>query len=170
MNQEQNVLQAAGLMGTSSTVSERTKTVTVYDPVVDPDGSKRGLAYRVEVQPDGVFYATTPYRSCAYMGGTKEEAIGSLLMGVGLLSRDGHFNPNEPESMGVPPIQHAIDVMSERLCWQIDRRREKVAEAQRRLAGPGDQLVELPNSISRDSDVVSALSTAIAALARVKDL
>ena len=63
------------------------------------------LTAGVHYQPDSphnnkqrafYFEASTPYRSCYYVGTTAEEALGALMKGVCLLSREGAINPNFP--------------------------------------------------------------------------
>lgn len=115
-----------------------------------------------------MFEAATPYRACVYQGETAEAAVGALLLGVGLLSRDGHMNPEHPTAKGVPPIQHAISVLSEKLVWHSERRREHLTnESTSGLDAPDDAAIQ---RIARDNEIISALATSIAALARVKDL
>ena len=127
-----------------------------------PADSDRNLRRR-----DIVFEAATPYRGCVYQGDTCEQAIGRLLLGVAILSREGSFDPHHPESNGTPIIQHAMTILTERMVWQLARRREH-------LDGNVDpnQMVDpaAVQAVARDNEIVSALGTAVAALARVKDL
>ena len=125
---------------------------------------------RENIHARAVFYeASMPYRACIYQGDTPEAALGALLLGVGLMGRDGHMNPEQPTVKGVPPVQHAISILAEKLVWHSERRREHLTNE------PTAGLME-PDSdaafqrISRDNDIISSLATSIAALARVKDL
>lgn len=117
-----------------------------------------------------VYEAATPYRACVYQAESPEAAVGALLMGVALFSRDGHMNPEHPTAMGSPPIQHVLSILSERLVWHSERRREHITNAPAD-ATPDQRLDEATIArISRDNEIISALATSIAALARVKDL
>lgn len=144
------------------------------------------------------YEASLPYRAIVYQGDTAEEALGNLLKGVCQLSREGAINPSNPFSAGSPPIQHAIHILTERLLLTVERRQDHLlmsgyaenpmhvgaltisgfaaeggddshSAATRR--GEAEQLGEqLLRAVSRDNEIVSALATAIASLARVKDL
>jgi len=111
------------------------------------------------------YEAKTPYRDITFVGKTLEEAVGAMLKGVALLARCGSFNPEQPQLPGVPPIQHAIEILTERLAGQTERRREKLP-----VDGPIPPAEQNLASIARDNEIISALATTIAALARVKDL
>lgn len=124
------------------------------------------------VQQDGGYFASTPYRQVYYHGDTAEEAIGFMLRGMAELGRNGAIDPDEPERPGAPPVQHALTVLVRRLTWQLERRREKLEHAG---ATPGDDaaLMELVNKhaeFTRDNEIIAGLATAVAALARVKEL
>lgn len=149
-----------------------------------------------------IFEASTPYRHCVYQGDTAEEAIGCMMKGMALLSREGAINPNNPHGIGSPIIQHAMEVLSERLLWNIEQRQNHLvmggyadspsniwpspyASARYTAGAVGgegkDDSVskqaredafneQMVKTVARDNEVVSALATAIAALARVKDI
>lgn len=121
-----------------------------------------------------VYYeASTPYRGCVYQGDSPEAALGALLLGVGLLSRDGHFNPEHPTASGSPPVQHAIHILTERLLWQVERRKDHITHANEPRGIPyveSEEWKQALTAVGRDNEIISALATSIAALARVKDL
>lgn len=133
-----------------------------------PVGKLDGFAYEVRTI-DGHFEASTPYRPIAYVGVTREQAIGIMLHDVARLARVGHMDPDRPAEKGSPPIQHAIHILSQRLLWQVERRREHLEFSP---ALPDESIADevLIKSVARDNEIVSALATSIAALARVKDL
>lgn len=128
------------------------------------------------------YEASTPYRAVVYQGATPEEALAALLKGHCLLSREGAINPNSPYEPGSPPIQHAVHILTERLVSAVERRKDHLlmsgyAENPAHVGAltvngiSDDELNEqLLRSVARDNEVVSSLATAIAALARVKDL
>jgi hypothetical protein len=101
-----------------------------------------------------VYEATTPDRRVVWLEKTPERAVAAMLHGVAMLARDGSMDPNEPGRVGAPPIQHVLNILSERLAWHVARRRESYLAAAQ----------------ARANEVISALGTAISALARIKDL
>jgi hypothetical protein len=117
------------------------------------------------------FAAFTPYRSIVWTGTTASSAVAGMLHGLADLARNGSLNPSNPHAAGDAPIQHAIHVLTERLAWQVDRRKEALGDV-----GPDEPISESVNHdkalgrVSRDNEIISALATAISALARVKDL
>lgn len=119
----------------------------------------------VKEHAEWMYEATTPYRNCVWTGYSQEEAVGAMLKGVAEMARDGSINPARPADLGAPPIQHAIELLTERLMWQSDRRREKVVGG-----GPLSPVSDYITAIARDNEILAGLATAIAALARVKDL
>lgn len=159
-----------------------------HDSIKKDCGLEFTVTHLPEAVPDLCYEASTPHRSVAYGGRSPEEAIGALLLGMMFLARDGSINPNNPRMRGVPPIQHVIEVLNERLIWQIERRRERLDNA--KADGPGAPAAIPPSSndpeaktfhedllhqsalagIAKDNEIISALATSIAALARVKDL
>lgn len=120
---------------------------------------------------DGKTYYTaeTPYRAIVYCGSTPELAIGAMLHGVAELARKGSMNPADPSERGDPPIQHAIHLLTERLLWQVEQRHTHLLWLGETPNG-GTPKPEDTANIARDNEVISALATSIAALARVKDL
>lgn len=134
------------------------------------EGRKHGLEFTL--RKGEMFEAATPYRNCVYAGDTPAEAIGCLLLGVAELSRNGSIDPSRPNLSGSPPIQHAIHLLTERLLWQVELRREHLVEYGSPLgAGPAYHVEDdTVKAIARDNEIISALGTSIAALARVKDL
>ncbi len=144
------------------------------------------------------FEASTPYRASVYRGDTPEEALGYLLKGMALLSREGAINPSSPYYPGAPPIQHAIHFLTERLLCMVERRqnhlvmsgyaehpahvgaviisastgetKEDEQTKKAREAHYEELNEQMMRAVARDNEVVSALATAVAALARVKDL
>lgn len=132
--------------------------------------------YRVhKVVEDGAehYIAFTPYRAIVWTGGTVASAVGAMLHGVADLARKGSLNPSNPHDKGSPPIQHSIHVLSERLLWQIERRQEKAADLDPDGFPPsGENEIACARAVSlaRDNEIIAALSTSIAAMARVKDL
>lgn len=167
---------------------------------------KPGVHFALKVGEEGEtrYEASTPYRTCVYQGDTAEEAIGNLMLGMALLSRDGSINPNNPHSIGAPVIQHVIHVLTERLLWHVERRQDHLVmggytdttdltwpspyaakrfeaatttsssasgdDAQSKKAREDAFHEQMVKAVARDNDIVSALGTAISALARVKDL
>jgi hypothetical protein len=115
------------------------------------------------------YVAATPYRHVVWNGETPEAAIGSMMRSLAMYARSGHMNPKYPCEPGDPPIQHVMNILSERLAWQIERRHDNLSEAARE-SELSDVQPELTPKAARSSDIIAALSTAIAALARVKDL
>jgi hypothetical protein len=144
-----------------------------------------GFKYKVE--PCGGemagFQASIPFRQVFWMGNTPEEATSRMLRGIAKLARDGSLDPDDPERMGCPPIQHVLGLLTRSLVWQLDRRREKIDFANRNSVplsttiedskmSPTDihQPPMLDPQFHRDNEILSGLATAIAALARVKEL
>ncbi len=133
------------------------------------------------------FQASTPYRAVFYSADTAEDALGCLLKGMCHLSREGAINPSNPLRPGAPPIQHVIHILTERLLQMVEHRQDHLvmsgytpdpahisapelsAEHLKRPA-PEELNEQLVRAVARDNEVISALATSIAALARVKDL
>lgn len=158
-------------------------TAGVHYPPDSPHNNKQRAFY---------FEASTPYRSCYYVGTTAEEALGALMKGVCLLSREGAINPNFPYEIGAPIIQHVMHVLSERLLWNVEQRNNHVgmggftditpvevpsdAKEAKSLSKALQEMQseeaheQMLKAVARDNEVISALATAISALARVKDL
>lgn len=119
-----------------------------------------------------VFEAFTPYRQVTYTGTTREEAIASLLFGVADLARNGAFNPHDAMAKGSPPMQHAMEVLETRLQWHLKQRKEYL-ELHALNHGEPDVSTETGmflGPVGRHNEAIISLGTAIAALARVKDL
>jgi hypothetical protein len=140
------------------------------------------ITRQMDPEEDWTFAGCTPYRTIIYTGDTVEEVIGNMLKDMATLARSGSLNPERPEDKGSPPIQHVVQVLSERLLWQVERRKEHLEGA-----GEGSHLREFESQeerdrekerfeemalkeVSRDNEIISALATSISALARVKDL
>jgi hypothetical protein len=117
-----------------------------------------------------IYEARTPYRAIVYHGATPEAAIGALLLDVSRLSRAGHFNPTHPDAMGSPPVQHAMAILSERLTWFIDRRHEELEQSHANSIGHHGADENTLQKLGRLNEVIAALGTSIAALARAKDI
>jgi hypothetical protein len=152
------------------------KVIAGVDTVIDPK--------EAHLLPHGKvhFAAMAPYRSCVWTGETPEEAIGGMIHGYAEFARKGNIDPSHPNDKGSPPIQHAIHTLTERLLWQVERRREHLGMAEE-YAPPELRSEDNPNfpeavqfynqalsDITRDNEIISAMATSIAALARVKDL
>jgi len=146
-----------------------------------------GKHFELKVGQEAIpcFQASTPYRACFYEGKTAEEALARLLLGFCLLSREGAINPNAPEYPGAPIVQHAIHILTERLLWNVEQRQRhlvmsgyfdnpegipKTTLSAEDFPGPEAMNEQAIRAVARDNEVVSTLATAIAALARVKDL
>lgn len=153
------------------------KVTAGVDTVIDPK--------EAHLLPHGKvhFAAMAPYRGCIWTGDTPEEAIGSMLHGYAELARKGNIDPNHPNDTGSPPIQHAIHTLTERLLWQVERRKEHLGMADEHspheLRGEGTPKSSTEaegfynqalSDIARDNEIISSMATSIAALARVKDL
>jgi len=96
-----------------------------------------------------------------------------MIQGVAQLAYDGAMHPKNPEAIGAPPIQHVINILTDRLKWQTERREDSVRELHR-CSGPGgpspDTKTTLVPTLDRNNQIIAALGTAIAALGRVNDL
>jgi hypothetical protein len=125
-----------------------------------------GFEYSV-VQKGTSFEASIPYRQIVWLGNTEREAIGSMMRGIAQLARDGSLNPDCPSRTGSPPVQFALDVLTEELGRAVELRREDAVDASASLGQPA--LLATPD-FARRNEVVSGIATAIAALARVKEL
>jgi hypothetical protein len=113
------------------------------------------------------YSGATPYRQAVFMGASVEEVIASMLFGFASLARNGSINPSQPAEPGDPPIQHAMSILTDRLAWQIERRHGNIHDAE-----PADVVThgEVTPDTVRCGEIIAALGTAIAALARVRDL
>lgn len=157
--------------------------------VHDPSEETRGLEFRVRkltagrhfpedspenrVRRQHSYEASTPYRNCVYPGRTVEEAVGALMLGVGLLSRGGSLDPSVPDSKGSPIIQHLLQVAVERLSWHLARRKEILLYQQDIPGSPEKRSSyheDAPPDVYRENEIIASLGTVIAALGRVKDL
>lgn len=117
------------------------------------------------------YEAFTPYRQVTYVGTTREEAIAVMLFGVAELARNGDFNPHAAMDKGSPPLQHAMEVLETRLQWHLTRRKEYLESYQdEHPAAHVDDVSVFQGGAGRHNEAIISLGTAIAALARVKDL
>lgn len=117
-----------------------------------------------------VFYsAVTPYRSCIWHADTPGAAIGSMIRGMAELARSGALDPNKPNRKGSTTIQHVLEILSEKLAWQLEQRHTSLAEVDDTFHDRKTNDAYL-NNVARDNEIIAALGTSIAALARVKDL
>lgn len=117
------------------------------------------------------FTGATPYRQCVYMGSSIEEVLASMMFSLAMLARNGSINPEQPAEPGDPPIQHAMCILSERLDWQVKARHGAIGhDPAELLTLPKDAYFTAIQESSRCNEIIAALGTAIAALARVKDL
>lgn len=143
-----------------------------------PDDSPATVVWKYKAGPakeNGAlpFEAEVPYRQITWGGATEAEAVGAMLHGVAELARRGSIHADHPERPGVTPIQHAMTILSEHLDWHVERRREQIDHTNRKQnETPDSHDVELPNNprLNRLNEIISGLATAIAALARVKEL
>lgn len=140
---------------------------------VDREPRPEGTAPTLEADfKYGPFEAWTPYRMISYSGETPEQAVANMLHGIAKLAREGALNPDQPSDAGSPSIQHALNVLTERLAWQTARREEHVHDLSDKggmAAGPDTKTTLMPG-LDRNNQIIAALGTAIAALARVNDL
>ena len=128
----------------------------------------------------GQWDANLPFRGVYAQGSSKDEAIGGLFRVYCQLARDGSFNPHFPQRVGAPPIQHAIEILEELLRFhttcRFDDWREHAGECDPpSKPEPGSEttaggLYTRDPRFNRRNEVISGLATAIAALARVKEL
>lgn len=125
------------------------------------------LEYTV-TKTQGEFCVQTPYRHCLYVAPTEKEAVEYALYGLAELARKGVFNPNNPSAIGCTPVQHAIDVLLETIEWYRERRQEVTTKASQCLETTWPQGSD--KDLLRYNEAISGLSTAVAALARVKAL
>lgn len=127
------------------------------------DASDTGKTYSASISDRQIVWeAPTPARAMAHM-----------LHGVAMLARDGSLDPNAPSRQGVPPIQHVLNILSDRLAWHIDRRRESCEISVVGGEIPGFARDNMAGDLvgqARCNEVIAALGTAISALARIKDL
>ena len=114
------------------------------------------------------YSATTPYRAVAWTGDTPGMALGSMMRGLSELARSGSIDPKDPNKRGATPIQHVLEILSERLTWQMERRRDSLSQVDPISPSEGD--AQWITHVAKDNEIISALATSIAALARVKDL
>lgn len=131
-----------------------------------------------------VYEASIPSRAIVWTDGTDgpkgmERAIGAMLYGVAKLAREGSLDPDAPDRKGAPPIQHVMAILSERLAWHIERRREygemlmTDPGVHRAIDSKGPVAPEdlgASSQVTRHSEIIAALGTAVSALARIKDL
>lgn len=143
------------------------------------DNENRALEFTIEKKTEsGLFEAKTPYREVVWLGETEEEAIRSMLYGVAELARSGAMDPDRPHSKGVPPIQHALNILSRALAWEIDCRRQRAYDVAtlREDADLGNEVApegtaaRVDADLARRNEVIAGIATAVAALARVKEL
>ncbi len=87
-----------------------------------------------------------------------------MLQGVAELAYDGSMHPGRPNDKGAPPVQHVLNILTARLAWQTERREETARDVDDE---PGQQKT---TGLERHNQIIAALGTAIAALARVNDL
>lgn len=133
------------------------KLYSKEDP--SPVGAPVVMSYMVQLKD----------RSICCTGSSAAEAIACALHEVAQLARDGHLDPNEPERPGCPPIQHVMNILSDRVAWHIARRRES-CDAVDKLPGQQDVYRDSARRFGPQDENIAALGTAIAALARIKDL
>jgi hypothetical protein len=118
--------------------------------------------FKYNVQLDksrDVYVATVPYRHIEWEGATETDAIGNLIKGVADLAYTGSLDPEDPERMGCRPLQHVMNVLTDRVTWQLEQRQYTIETSD-------DDSV----NISYHNEVIAGLATAIAAIARVKAL
>jgi hypothetical protein len=139
---------------------------------VNAPGSPERLPFEFSVQKyvrpdnDGAkYFGVTPYRSIVWTGNSPEEVVSAMLYALAEMSRRGTIDPRSPNSVGAPPIQHVIGFLAERLASRIQTRHQDLLQRTRPKATYDDL-----EDIARDNEIIAAISTAIAALARVKDL
>lgn len=151
-----------------------------YNPI-EFNAHKWALSYGLRKSTPGVdlngvkyaeeYEAWTPFRQITYVGKTREEAIAHMLFGVAELARKGSFNPADPTAKGSTPIQHVMEVLHERLAWHLEQRKATIESERLDKGDFRDSDTSLFNGqVGRHNEAVTSLSTAIAALARVKDL
>lgn len=114
------------------------------------------------------YSATTPYRAVVWTGDTPGAALGNMLRGFSELSRSGALDPKDPNEKGATPIQHVLEILSERLAWQMGSRRANLRQVDPIF--PSEDDAKWVTHVAKDNEIISALATSIAALARVKDL
>jgi hypothetical protein len=125
------------------------------------------------------FSVVCAHRQVMFTGNTLEEAVGHALKGYAELGWNGSINPYNPSAVGSPIIQHVLEILQHALSDQVAQRYQDWAEG-----APGREVVELAEqegttagavwskspTFTRRNEIVSGIATAIAALARVKEL
>lgn len=136
-------------------------------------------AWPIEVtEREGRFEARLPFRAVVADEATRDEAIGALVHCYAELAWKGSINPHYPYRVGSPPIQHVLEILQDALQFTVELRRdnweenvlagENTAAAREQKTTAGGAWVD--TQFNRRNEVISGLGTAIAALARVKEL
>lgn len=170
METQENKLPGTSVFGFSNTDNyglafDVRKVVAGVDTEIGPDDPPRGTVH---------YQASVPYRNVIWTGNTAEEALSCMLSGLCEYSRSGQFNPSAPRDPGAPPIQHALELLVERLDWDIKHRAAHLRSVRADEFNPEpDESAAKQAAISnvvKNNEIIAALATSIAALARVKDL
>jgi hypothetical protein len=126
--------------------------------------------FAYEVKPAAIgFEASVPYRQVVYWGETEREATGAMLKGVAELAWNGSLDPAQPERKGCPPLQHTMSILCSQLRWHLECRRDRIDDSHDQISGEALD-AQLAGDLARTNEIISGLSTAIAALSRIKAL
>lgn len=117
---------------------------------------------------DGTWEAAFEQRRVVFDGASPDEAIAAMLHGVAKLAHSGAMHPDRPERMGSTAIQHAINVLTDRLA-ETTRLREAAIEEVRQDHDQGFAIELTATPVNKLNQVIAALGTAIAALGRIND-
>lgn len=137
------------------------------------------IVERTEPSEPFRYEASLPFRQVICEGDTEASAVASLMRSYCEMARAGSFNPHSPFNRGAPTIQHVMSLLMEELGRQLQYRYSDW-EHMTQTEEVHDQAVELETpaggawtknpAFARRNEVISGLSTALAALARVKEL
>lgn len=123
------------------------------------------------------FFASLPFRDVVGEGATVEEAAGDLLRAYARLAYYGSLDPEAPNDVGAPPLQHVMNILQrllqKRLLQRFEDWRDRSIDAHAEAGFPeataGSNWTKDP-IFARTNEVLSGIATAIAALARIKEL
>lgn len=143
--------------------------VPILKNVAARDGGESGVAYE----------ATLPFRDVVAEGSSEMEAVGALVLQYCDLARCGSINPSRPYMVGAPPLQHVLELLEEQLGFftllRYDDWRENVLSRENVDEAAAQDTTACgvwrdDGRFKRRNEVIGGIATAIAAIARVKEL